>query len=616
MVLFFGEPLIAQRKIARETGVNVSSLSSWAERCLREHEDGRIYGFRALIPHLRTGPYVRTADVTYKPGSQVGAFTWLLARYPDIEAMLRRAFAQRNRAIKNEEEVRKPMRDILQVFLRKCKECGLGPGDYPFCARRKGIRSLYAFFDKLSKEDFNMYVEHHGGQRVDELPDEVSHAPAASRAFEVVEFDGHKIDLRLTVEIMGPSGVPQVVEIPRIWILVILDVATRCVIGYHIAPSPEYSRHDIAAAMRNALEPFVPKTYRIPGLRIKEGGGFPSNVVPSTAYACWDWFKCDNAKAHKAASTLERLTQVVGCWTHIGRPGEPNDRPFIERFFHLISRHFAHRLPGTVGHRPDAIEKALGDPKGNLRLLMTLDELNEMVEVLIANYNGEGHGSLDGHTPLQVMAYHMQRYSQQVRTLPLAARGSLWFLHEAKSAVIKGNGERGLRPYVNFYGVRYTSHVLASSPALVGRTLRLYFDIDDLRSIQAYFDDGSELGKLTAARPWSVVPHSLKTRQEIQSLVAEGRLVMGENETIFDAWTKMRLSKLDKKTALKLAKHQKAQANARQAQEEADLAPESEVPHTGIEPANDETHDCGEGMTDQEIKPIELSIGNTAQLLR
>lgn len=46
----------------------------------------------------------------------------------------------------------------------------------------------------------------------------------------------------------------------------------------------------------------------------------PAAVIAETAYACWDWFRCDNAKAHLADHTLERLTDVIGCLGCSQRP--------------------------------------------------------------------------------------------------------------------------------------------------------------------------------------------------------------------------------------------------------------------------------------------------------
>jgi hypothetical protein len=57
----------------------------------------------------------------------------------------------------------------------------------------------------------------------------------ATRPYEAVEFDGHKIDVRLTLRIDDPFGFETLLVLHRIWILLLLDVATRAVIGYALA---------------------------------------------------------------------------------------------------------------------------------------------------------------------------------------------------------------------------------------------------------------------------------------------------------------------------------------------------------------------------------------------
>lgn len=564
--LYLHHPQTTVAEISRSTGVTRTVLLQTLQRCLSPHPDGRIYGFRGAIPSARIKLYARHKAVSAsregKSGAS-GAFKQLMLQHPDIDAYLRRLFGERNRPVSGPAEVRKSMRALHQLFLKRCRDAGIAATSYPFSEARLGIRSLYTYFTALSMESYDMSVTHAKGQTRRAAPSNEPAGPAATRAYEVVEFDGHKIDLRLSVRISGPSGLTQLIELHRIWILVLLDVATRCVIGYHIALSREYNKDDVASALQAALTPFKPRDYSIPTLAIRPGGGYPSAAVPETAYACWDWFRCDNAKAHMAADTLERLTQTIGCWTHIGPPAQPNDRPHIERFFDLVAKHFAHTLPGNLGSDPGAIERALSDPGTDTRLLVELTELEEMIEVLIGDYNGEPHQGLSGKTPLEAMAYSMAKHGHAVRVLPKIARANLCLLHEAKVVTVQGKLTSGARPHVNFCNVRYTSPLLSSMPALIGKKLRIYFDVRDIRVLRAFFDDGTELGVLTAARPWCFTPHSLRVRQEIFKLIAEGKLRLREGDSPTEAWVRYRLSQPGvKRHSGKLAKQQRAERAA------------------------------------------------------
>jgi putative transposase len=185
-------------------------------------------------------------------------------------------------------------------------------------------------------------------------------------------------------------------------------------------------------------------------------------------------------------------------------------------------------------------------------------ELEDMIEVLLADYNGEPHTGLYGRTPLEAMAHSVAQHGSRIRTLPVAARLNLCLLHEAKIVIIKGKPSTGLRPYINFISVRYTSPLLASSPALIGKKLRIYYDPRDIRVVKAFFDDGTELGILSAARPWCFTPHSLKVRREICRLIAERKLDIREGDNPIEAWARMRSEQRHNKvSAGLLAKQQR-----------------------------------------------------------
>jgi len=562
--LFLEQSSMPVSAIAEATGVQPAAIYRALKRCWTKHSDGQIYGFRGAIPYARFKSYTRTAPVRASydgHGGASGAFERLLATYPKIRQLLLKYAKNRNKKIQGATVFRKSIEEIHQQFQRACREEGIGPTDYPFSESRLAFRSLQKFFKQTADQDFSAAVRHAGGMKAGAAVSDMDQAPAATRGFEVVQFDGHKIDLRLTVKMIDPHGFERLLEINRVWILVLLDVYTRAVIGYTLTLSKEYNKDDVAMAIQAALVPFKPRVYKIPKLAIQQGGGFPSSVVPRTAYACWDWFAIDGAKAHLAGDTLVRLNEIVGCWTDNGPAGEPNERPFIERFFHLISRYFAHKLPGSLGNSPDSIEKALCDIGGDLRLLVEYDELEELIEVVIANYNGDAHGGVGGRTPLEAMALSVERQGY-LRSLPKQLRGSLCLLQEARIVTVKGVVKDGVRPHINFSHVKYTSDVLADNAALIGKKIRIYYDVRDIRTVKAYFEDGSELGVLRASRPWCFSPHSLRVRQEIFRLLAERKIALHEGDDPLDVWAKYKWSqsKTSKKAANDLAKAHKAGA--------------------------------------------------------
>jgi putative transposase len=312
--------------------------------------------------------------------------------------------------------------------------------------------------------------------------------------FDVIEFDGHKIDLRVTLRVDDPLGFETLLALHRIWILVLLDVATRAVIGYSLALGREYSKDDIAEALQATLTPHATRAFRISGLHVRSGGGFQSEVIPETRVGVLEYAALRRRKGALREGNPRAPDRHRRLLADNGPLCEKNERAFIERFFDQLAAHFAHRLPGTTGRAPQAVERALNHVGGNLSLLMSLDELEDVVDVVLADYNGEPHTGLGGRTPLEAMHFLIARESSLVRTLPAARRGTLCLLHEARVVTIRGSIKRGMRPHINFEYVRYTSSMLSSNASLTGQKLRIYFNVKDVRHVHAFLMDGSELG--------------------------------------------------------------------------------------------------------------------------
>lgn len=561
--LYVNEPLLPMRAILAKTGVEPKTVYRLIDRCLAKHSDGRMFGFRAAIPYARLKMYERVHSINRAQGSQgvglSGAFGLLLQQYPSLGTYLEKEAKKRHKPITGAHEVRRPIKVIHKRFLDECRAIGIKPNEYPLNQELAGQRSLSEYFRRYDSRTFSAASQSQGAGRVrPEAPENMEQAPPATRAFEVVEFDGHKIDLRITLRYTDPLGFEHLVELTRIWILVVLDIASRAVIGYKLALSKEYNKDDVAGAFQAALTPFRPRTYKIPGLAIRKEGGYPSAVFPETRHACWEWLRFDGAKSHLAIDTLTRLTQIVGCWPDNGPAGEPDERPFIERFFAVIAKNFAHRLPGTLGSDPSSIERALSDPKGDLSLLVELDELEDMIEVAVGDYNGHGHDGISGRTPLEAMGQLLRRNQGFLRTLPVVVRQNLCLLQEARVVTIVGNAKTGVRPHINFLDARYTSNILSSNAGLIGTKVRIYFDVRDIRTVKAFFEGGAELGILTAAAPWCYTPHSLRVRREVTRLRRLGKIRYKDGDDAVEAWEKYKwsLAKKNKRAATDLAKAQ------------------------------------------------------------
>lgn len=467
---------------------------------------------------------LRDARVVNERGSRgaAGALAQLFERYPTLTGWLLLQVKQRKvllEQVHTEGLLRTRLRGLQSLhdnFLRECRSVGLTPADYPFNTADHAIRSLSRRLKAEMLRSFGTAARSAGASHLKGLPrlDDAG-APAAVRPYQVVEFDGHRLDIRLKVVVRDPLGFAHEFEMERVWLLVIIDVCTRAVLGYHIALAREYSRYDVVKTIEIALEPHRPRMFTIPGLAYGPQDGFPSGRLPELAYVTWEWMKLDNAKANLANETLTALCEFVGCLADAGPKYSPDERPYIERFFGTIASRLSSRLPGYTGSHPRDLRRALADPKGDLRLYVSLDELAELVEYAISSYNGTPHRGLNNATPLEAMEYFVRSKQTLVAWLAEPHRRTLCLMQSARRCRVRAYLEQGVRPHINLHGVRYTNRVLATSTPLIGQQLLIYMNADDLRSVRAFLADGTELGVLEAQGAWRVVPHNLKLRQEI-----------------------------------------------------------------------------------------------------
>lgn len=574
--LFVLDHSVSLREIEVRTGVHRKQLYRLLDRVVSKAADGVIYGLRGLIPFKHIKDYARTMKVArsskIETSSAAGAMQQLLNRFPHVRDWIKQQAKLRSKPLKKGEirEVRKPPKRLHADFLVKCKGLGVTEDEWPFNQDYEGERSFYELLKRYELQAKDGHARA-GSDSTQEDVEQPRQWPVALSPFFIVQFDGHKVDIRITISVLDPFGFETLFEITRLWILVLTDVRTRAILGYSIAFGPEYNKDDFAEALQCAIGPHRPVDLTIPGLKVKDGGGFPTALQPELAYHRWNWLQFDEAKSHLATDSLDRVTKVLGTWTCSGRLGEPNDRAMEERLFGILEEAGFHRLPGTLGSSPNDERRKLADVGGDLDRVMRVDELKELVYVLLANRNGEPQDGVGGRTPLEAIRHFTSKPDFLMQSLPASKRHQLYLLREAIIVPIKG---RNTTVHVNFEGVRYSSDTLARKHELVGQELRIYFIARDIRKIHAFFMDGSELGILVASKQWRTTPHSLRLRKEILRLKRLRKLTWGANDDPVAAYIayKRKEAKTSKRSASQLAKAQEGIAIASRAAA-SDLSP-------------------------------------------
>lgn len=600
---------VAIGDIEDQTGVDRSQLYRLLNRCTKTHEDGRIFGYRALVRYSRVAQYERIAQLRIFPlgGSRgtAGSFKKLLEAHPTLVDWIDRQIHEKRIAL-NQVSTDNGLRTRLSGlkplhlnFLRECRSVNLKAGNYPFNTERMGIRSLASYAHDRCLQTFARSAHLAGATHLKGLPADASaNAPPALHALDVVEFDGHHLDVRLKVVVRDPLGFEQEFEIERVWLLVIIDVCTRAVLGYHVSLNREYSGYDVIRTIEAALEPHRRRAFSLPGVGYGALGGFPSDKLPELGYATWQWFKLDNAKANLSTDVRHALAEFIGCFIDAGPAHSPDDRPYIERFFGSVAATLSSRLPGYTGSNARDLRRALADPKGNLRLYVSLDELEELLEAALATYNATPHDGLNGRTPLEAIEHSLHGQGTMLNWLPASKRKTLCLMHTPRLVTVRGYLHQGQRPHINFHGVRYTNALLASTAVFLGQELRLFYNSQDLRTMRAFAADGAEIGVLKAQGAWGEIVHDLKLRQEILRQRGKKRLASALTQEFLSSYIDQKFAKAKKsrRGASDLTQTLRTLASAPASMDSA--APAAPAPTTGPHPT-----------PPKRIEPQRLSIG-------
>lgn len=256
------EPL---RAIAAATGVPFNSVRRLYERCLQTHTDGRAQGFRALIPYERVKSYQRLTKIA-RSGSagKSGAFALLLQRHPELEALIVSELQAHRLVVREGAKglVLGGLSSLHRLFCQMCRELGLSECDYPLVQDQQGIRSLAVAAKSIATRTFEggaraaLADKRSGGVRphADGLP------LVAAIPYDAVEFDGYRVDVRLRIVFERVAGVEESFDIERVWLLTIIDVCSRAVLGYHISLEAEYTRFDVLKTVEQALVPWQAPT--------------------------------------------------------------------------------------------------------------------------------------------------------------------------------------------------------------------------------------------------------------------------------------------------------------------------------------------------------------------
>jgi len=500
--------------IGQETHVHWSKITKLVTKCRRINPaTNEPYGYAALLPYYHVEKYKRE-PARGSSVSSAGLFEQLMQRYPSLAT-----FIADNYFGKKETTLEKNMQitTLHNKFLCECRRLGIEDYEYPFNTISKGLRTLSRYVNDLKSQNVEHAIKREGKdarQKYQSTGKGHKYSTIPLAPYSLVQLDGHQIDMLYTVPVTNSDGSVSNLPAARLWLIAVIDTATRAILGYSLTSGENYNQTDVLAAIKDSIQPRARVEFTIPGFCYPVDGGFPCFAIEEANWAIFDAIMLDNAKAHLAHDVVNKITEKLKCAISFGPVATPETRGIIERFFGTLEENGYHRTVSTTGS--NARDSRRGDAEKNaVNYGVTYNDLAELTEYLIAAYNNSAHTGLSGRTPIQVMKDRIKNAGMTPCICDAKMKETaVGLTHLIVERTVRGTFSSGKRPYISYEGVEYRNEAISISDHLVGTKLFLEVDPDDISSVLAYTEDGIELGHLSAAGIWGRRSHSLKTRKE------------------------------------------------------------------------------------------------------
>jgi hypothetical protein len=499
------------------------------ERCLVPHSDGRPYGWRGLVPFLRIQNYKRRTKVLPNVfgGGAAGAFEALMNCHPEIKYALDRRILAIPSGDKLTEN-KKTARDHFCWWLDELRALGYEQrGEWPFNTTSLGYFSVRRYLLKTLESNPRSLAYYKGGpDLVTKLKSGDGTKRPVMRFMQRIEMDAHKLDGRFCVSIPNIDGTNREKIVHRLWVIVLLEVVSRAVFGYHFSLRKEVSAEDVLRAIKCALSKWKHREVAFAKVPYRPGAGLPSALGDKFVGLCWDEMSVDGALAETCGRVKNVLRDAVGSdllspETAFSRRRAKDDRPYIEAFFRNLAGKGFQRMTNTTGAKPDG-RKGRDPDSVALASRFQFEYAEELLDVLIANYNAAPHSGIARRKPLEYAKFLYEHGQSTLRHV--GAEAVQTFFSVRKLCKVRGGAETGRAPYVEFHYGRYTNEILQNRQDLVGSYIWVINHLeDDARVALASTEEGQQLGVLRAAPPWHLSPHSLSVRAAICQAASHGK---------------------------------------------------------------------------------------------
>lgn len=497
-------------------GVSRAWLNKKLHDCVKPGPDGKVQGYRGLLPHATRKPYVRKATVhgTSDGFGSAGGWGKLMREQTWINKLIRDA--TRGKSGSGVKEAGINVKSIHRDMMEGLEKRGFTPKDYPLHTGNKGYSALCRHINKLLVQgDADLRRAKYGTANEARLDSRSGKTGwlTAHRALSIVCYDEQQLPLigTLVIEI-GDREIH--VPMQRCSLCLMVDEFTGAVLAYFISMRRRVSASDVLKVLEHLLTPWKPMALTIPGLRYPVGAALPAGVVEGVLGARVSMMRVDNDLVHYANSILEYAVDRTGIALQYGELARPITRQPVEHVFAMLQTRFLSRIPSTTGSGPD--DPAVDDPVGKaVKLKIKMSDVQQVVDIALAQINNTRQVSLINATPLEELAREFSgSRGSVIPRWPTGLVDSPKFPNEILEVTVAGNIAEKRQPYVEHIDGIYTNDLLRDAWTMIGKPLTIHIH-DDFRTLQAYHPGGAEFGPLWVTGHWAHSYHTKETRREI-----------------------------------------------------------------------------------------------------
>lgn len=356
-------------------------------RCIQVDFDGRLMGWRGLLPNRARKAYVRSEPITTEGGAS-GALQQLFRRVPDIKDYLV-ALILKQPIAEHIHEAHISSKDVHKAFLDRCRGAGVKENEWPFNKRWRGRRTIDVFIrDVVATHDRWGVTARYGDVAGSKMLTGTGRDQMllALAPLDIAEMDAHRMDLVGVVGLQTAKGKAWI-PIERIQLLLICEAAGTTILGYFVVIRRECNGEDILSAAVHLVKPWKRRTL-LAGMEYPSGGGLPSGAIEGLPPFGVCALMVDNALINYSWAVIDRLMGRLGSAVNFGPVRKWMRRALVERIFGALESAGFQRVVSTVGSNP--MDPRRKEPiKAAVKHRVELENILDLIDIEVAGYNAQ-----------------------------------------------------------------------------------------------------------------------------------------------------------------------------------------------------------------------------------